>query len=111
MFLSINWLKDFILFDLSPETLAEKLIMAGIEVEQISHIGGEWKNIVVGEILDIKPHPQADKLSLTRVQAGEQDRFSCLRRIKYNDRPESAPGSGGSRSAERHADKGSKNPG
>jgi len=71
MFLSINWLKDFILFDLSPETLAEKLVMAGIEVEQISHIGGEWKNIVVGEILDIKPHPQADKLSLTRVQAGE----------------------------------------
>jgi len=72
MLLSINWLKDFILFDLSPETLAEKLVMAGFEVEQISHIGDEWKNIVVGEILDIKPHPQADKLSLTRVQAGDR---------------------------------------
>lgn len=72
MYLSINWLKDFIQYDLSPEALAEKLIMAGIEVEQISHSGAEWNNIVVGEIIDIKPHPQADKLSLTRMLAGDR---------------------------------------
>jgi phenylalanyl-tRNA synthetase beta chain len=72
MYLSINWLKDFIQYDLSPEELADKLIMAGIEVEQITHIGAEWNNIVVGEIIDIKPHPHADKLSLTRIQAGDR---------------------------------------
>ena len=72
MLLSVNWLKDFIPFDLSADDLSEKLIMAGIEVEQITRIGTEWNNIVVGEILDIRPHPQADKLLLTTVRAGER---------------------------------------
>ena len=72
MLLSVNWLKDFILLNVSADDLAEKLIMAGIEVEQITRIGTEWNNIVVGEILDIRPHPQADKLLLTTVKAGER---------------------------------------
>lgn len=70
MLLSLNWLKDFIPLELSAKELAEKLIMAGIEVERITSIGGEWKNIVVGEILDIQRHPQADKLVITTVAAG-----------------------------------------
>ena len=73
MLLSINWLKDFIPLDVSADDLAERLIMAGIEVEQITPIGAEWDNIVVGEILDIKTHPQADKLLLTTVKAGDRN--------------------------------------
>jgi phenylalanyl-tRNA synthetase beta chain len=72
MLLSVNWLKDFIPLNVSADDLAERLIMAGIEVEQITRIGTEWDNIVVGEILDIRPHPQADKLLLTSVQAGDR---------------------------------------
>ncbi len=70
MLLSLNWLKDFIPLELSAEELAETLVMAGIEVERIARIGSEWNNIVVGEILDIQRHPQADKLVLTTVAAG-----------------------------------------
>src|SRR5512139_3577747 len=72
MLLSVNWLKDFIPLNVSADDLAVRLIMAGIEVEQITRIGTEWDNIVVGEILDIRPHPQADKLLLTSVQAGDR---------------------------------------
>ncbi len=70
MLLSVNWLKDFIPLNVSADDLAERLIMAGIEVEQITRIGTEWDNIVVGEILDIRPHPQADKLLLTIGSGG-----------------------------------------
>ena len=72
MLISVNWLKEYVALDISAEKLAEKLIMAGFEVEQITRIGSEWDNVVIGEITDIKRHPQAEKLSLTTVRAGEK---------------------------------------
>jgi len=73
MLLSISWLKDFITDDIPVHELADKLTMAGIEVEEIIQVGDQWNNIVVGEILDISPHPNADSLSLTTVGVGDKN--------------------------------------
>ncbi|MEI6126388.1 MAG: phenylalanine--tRNA ligase subunit beta [Pseudomonadota bacterium] len=71
MYLSINWLREFIAEEIPVSDIAYRLTMAGIEVEEIIHIGAEWNNIIIGEILQITRHPNADKLSLTKVKAGE----------------------------------------
>ncbi len=72
MLLSLNWLKDFITLELPVSELAHKLTMSGTEVDEIIEVGPEWDNVVTGEITDIAPHPNADKLRLTKVTTGEQ---------------------------------------
>lgn len=67
MKLSYNWLSDFVdLTGISPEELAEKLTMGAFEVEEILPVG-VFGPIVVGEIQEISPHPNADKIRLTKV--------------------------------------------
>lgn len=70
MLISLNWLKEFVPIDDTPYAIADRLTMAGLEVEQIREIGSEWDKVVVGEILSITRHPNADKLSLTTVKSG-----------------------------------------
>jgi len=70
MKVSISWLSDFVKIDLSPEEVAEKLTMAGLEVEGRARVGSEFSGIVVGKILSVTPHPQADQLSLCQVDVG-----------------------------------------
>jgi phenylalanyl-tRNA synthetase beta chain len=67
MKVSMNWLSDFVRVDLSAEELAEKLTMAGLEVEGCLPVGREFGGILVGKILSIAPHPQASKLSVCQV--------------------------------------------
>ncbi|MCH8029668.1 MAG: phenylalanine--tRNA ligase subunit beta [Candidatus Dadabacteria bacterium] len=69
---SINWLKDFIDFDVPPEGLAEKLTMAGLEVEELVRVGAGLRDVVVAEITAQRPHPEADKLTLCDVTDGER---------------------------------------
>lgn len=67
-----NWLKEFVdLEGLSPQELAEGLTMAGLEVEFVQPLGQDLSGIVVGRVLEIAKHPEADKLSLCRVDAGQ----------------------------------------
>ena len=70
MKVSYNWLREYVDCELSPAELADLLTMAGLEVEGIEEVGAALKGVVVGEIIAIDPHPQADRLSLCRVQAG-----------------------------------------
>lgn len=72
MYLSINWLRDFIPQEISVQDLADRLTMSGIEVEEIIRSGSEWDNVVVGEILEITRHPNAEKLQLAKVTTGEK---------------------------------------
>lgn len=71
MKISYSWLKEFVDIDLSPAVLAEKLTMAGIEVEDIIPLEPGFTNVVVGEILSIEKHPNADRLSLCKVTTGQ----------------------------------------
>jgi phenylalanyl-tRNA synthetase beta chain len=73
MRLSLNWLKEFVAINQTPAELAEILTMAGLEVENIEQKGRNLNDIIVSRILDIKPHPQADRLFICKLDAGEKD--------------------------------------
>ena len=67
----LSWLREFVDIDLSPEQLAERLTVLGMEVSAIERIGADWHRIVVGELLEVASHPHSGKLSLTRVRTAE----------------------------------------
>ena len=71
MNVSINWLKEYVDFDLSPEALAERLLMLGIETESIRRLGEGLEGVVVGKIRNVRNHPNANKLALCDVDAGQ----------------------------------------
>ena len=67
----LSWLREFVEFDFTPEQLAERLTLLGMEVKKIERWGADWRNVVVGELLAVEKHPRADRLSLTRVTIGD----------------------------------------
>ncbi|MEL6159280.1 MAG: phenylalanine--tRNA ligase subunit beta [Cyanobacteria bacterium J06554_11] len=73
MRVSVNWLKELVEFDLSPEALAEALTMAGFEVEDIEDRQSWAEGVVVGRVLAREPHPNAEKLSVCTVDIGETE--------------------------------------
>lgn len=72
MLVSYNWLKEYIDIPWSPEALADRLTMAGLEVEGITSLNPGLDNVRVGRVLEVKPHPNADKLSVCQVDVGEE---------------------------------------
>jgi phenylalanyl-tRNA synthetase beta chain len=66
----LSWLREYVTFDLSPQELAEELTMRGLEVSAIDVSGADWTDVVVGRLLAIERHPNADKLWLTTVDIG-----------------------------------------
>jgi phenylalanyl-tRNA synthetase beta chain len=74
MKVTLNWLKQYVDFDWSPEELTERLTMLGLEVEGVQKIGGEFEGIVVAQVVTRDKHPNADKLSLCRVNDGKGER-------------------------------------
>jgi len=74
----LRWLKEYVDISLPPAELAERLTMAGVEVKGWQVIGGGWDNIVVGQIVAISPHPNAERLTLPTVDLGtEQQSVVC----------------------------------
>ncbi len=74
MRISLNWLKEIIELKDSPEKISEILSSLGLEVEgmeRIESIKGGLKGVIVGEVVECEKHPNADKLSLTKVNIGE----------------------------------------
>ena len=74
MKVTLNWLKQYVDFDWSAEELAERLTMLGIEVEGIQNLSGEFQGLVVAQVITRDKHPNADKLSLCRVNDGKGER-------------------------------------
>jgi phenylalanyl-tRNA synthetase beta chain len=72
MKVSYNWLKEYVNIAETPEQLAEKLTMAGIEVEEIISTLPEFKGIVIAHVDSVQNHPNADKLSLCIVSYGSE---------------------------------------
>ena len=69
----LSWLKEFVPIELSAPDLAEKLTMAGLEVESIESIGESISGIITAKISSISPHPNADKLVITTVFDGQRN--------------------------------------
>jgi phenylalanyl-tRNA synthetase beta chain len=74
MKVTLNWLKEYVDFDWSPEQLGERLTMLGIEVEGVQKQTGEFEGVVVAQILASDKHPNADRLSVCRVADGKGER-------------------------------------
>jgi phenylalanyl-tRNA synthetase beta chain len=73
MKVSLNWLKEFVDIDQAPGEVAEILTMAGLEVEGIEHRAQNLCDITVARILDIKPHPRADRLCICQLDGGKEE--------------------------------------
>jgi phenylalanyl-tRNA synthetase beta chain len=74
MKITFNWLRQYVDFAGTPQDLAERLTMLGLEVEAMHKLGGEFDGVVVAQILSRDKHPNADKLSLCRVNDGHGER-------------------------------------
>jgi phenylalanyl-tRNA synthetase beta chain len=73
MTISYNWLCDYLPVKIEPERLSKILTSIGLEVEHLEEyesVKGGLKGLVIGEVLEAVPHPNADKLKVTRVNIG-----------------------------------------
>jgi phenylalanyl-tRNA synthetase beta chain len=72
MRLSLNWLTDFVDLTLEAQALADRLTMAGLEVEALEAVTPGFSGVVVGKVLNVERHPQADRLQVAEVTTGSQ---------------------------------------
>jgi phenylalanyl-tRNA synthetase beta chain len=74
MKVTLNWLKQYVDFNWSPGELTERLTMLGLEVEGVQKISSAFDGVVVAQVVARDKHPNADKLSLCRVNDGAGER-------------------------------------
>lgn len=70
---SEKWLREWVNPTISTEALSEQLSMAGLEVDGVEPVAGEFSGVVVGEVVECGRHPDADKLQVTKINVGEGD--------------------------------------
>lgn len=75
---SIEWLNEYADIDVSAKDLGDILTMTGSKVETIDDKGGEIQNVVVGKILEVKRHINADKLVVTKVDVGNGETLQII---------------------------------
>jgi phenylalanyl-tRNA synthetase beta chain len=71
MLISLKWLEDYVDVDVTPAEFAERLTMAGLEVDSLKETGPDFSGVVAAKILTLKPHPNADKLALCELTTGD----------------------------------------
>lgn len=77
MKLSLNWIKEYANIDVDDEKILELIGSRIGEVENIEHLGGKYKDIVIGEIVEANDHPDADKLGVYKVDIGKKKVQVC----------------------------------
>jgi phenylalanyl-tRNA synthetase beta chain len=70
---SESWLREWINPEISSEMLADQLTMAGLEVDSIEKVAGDFTGVVIGKVVECMPHPNADKLRVTKVDIGKSE--------------------------------------
>jgi len=73
MKISETWLRRWVDPDVSTDALVERLTLAGLEVDGTERFGAGLEGVMVGEVLDVAAHPDADRLSVCRVSTGEEE--------------------------------------
>ncbi|MBL4940619.1 MAG: phenylalanine--tRNA ligase subunit beta [Colwellia sp.] len=68
---SESWLREWVNPALSSEELAHQITMAGLEVDGVEPVAGEFTGVIVGEVVECGPHPDADKLQVTKISLGD----------------------------------------
>ena len=72
MKISEKWLREWVNPSVSTDELVEQITMAGLEVDGTEGVAGEFTGVIVGEILSVEQHPDADKLRVCQVAGGEE---------------------------------------
>ena len=67
---SKSWLDEWVATGLNAEALAEQITMAGLEVDGIEPVAGDFSQVIVGEVVECGQHPDADKLRVTKINVG-----------------------------------------
>ena len=83
MLASVDWLKQYVDIDVTPEELAEKLTRVGLEVESVNHLGEGLEGVVTGKVTHIERHPNSDHLWICKGcrRAGNSANFNrCAER-------------------------------
>lgn len=75
---SEHWLREFVNPPLTSAELAHSLTMAGLEVEALQNVAPAFGGVVVAQVLSVDKHPDADKLKLCRVDAGQGDTLQIV---------------------------------
>ena len=75
---SEQWLREWVNPAVTTTVLAEQLTMAGLEVDAIEPVASTFNGVVVGRVLSIKPHPQADRLQVCGVDVGADEPLSIV---------------------------------
>ena len=70
---SENWLREWTNPQWDTNTLSESLSLAGLEVDGAEAVAGQFTNVVVGHVISVEKHPDADKLNVTQVDVGEAE--------------------------------------
>ena len=80
MQIPLSWLRKYVPVSLPPKELAHRLTMAGTEVSSVREIGAEWDRdkVVVGQVLKVDRHPNADRLTLPAVDLGNGETMSVV---------------------------------
>lgn len=74
----LSWLKEYVDIDCTPEQLKDKLFSCGFEVEEMTYVAKHIERIVTCKIEKIEKHPNADKLSVTQVDAGKHGKLQII---------------------------------
>src|SRR5919106_2973496 len=72
MRVSFEWLREFVPVEMTPQAVADRLTMAGLEVEEVEDWGASFERIVVGRIGGIAVHPSTGRLLVCRVEVGAE---------------------------------------
>ena len=70
MKVSLSWLREYIPVDLNPQEISDRLTMAGLEVDGVENLFDYLDHVVVGQVIEAKQHPNADKLTCCTVDIG-----------------------------------------
>lgn len=92
MKVSYNWLAKYVkIDDINPSDLAEKLTRSGVAVDIVEELGKDIKNVVVGYVVEKEKHPDAEKLSLCKVDIGEDEYAQIICGAKNIDKGQKVP--------------------
>jgi phenylalanyl-tRNA synthetase beta chain len=110
MRIPLSWLGDYVDITLPIPELAERMTLAGLEVAAIEEIGSEWdrEKLFVGKIVEVRPHPNADRLTIAVVEYGAEQPMAVVTgapNIRVGDKGQRVPfATRGARLIDGHAD-------
>ncbi len=68
---SESWLREWVNPAIASDELAHQITMAGLEVDGVDPVAGEFSKVIIGEVVECGPHPDADKLQVTKISLGD----------------------------------------